>query len=84
MTADEFLALGETDERLELIDGIVCMSPGASFPHQRIVAEISLQIGVFLRSRPVGAVAFEVDVRLSDRLVYRPDLIYLSTEKAAR
>lgn len=84
MTADEFLALGETSERLELIDGVVCMSPSASLPHQRIISEISFQIGAFLRSAPIGVVAVEVDVRLSDRLVYRPDLIYLSSEKAVR
>lgn len=84
MTADDFLALGETSERLELIDGVVCMSPSASLPHQRIITEVSFQIGTFLRANPIGVVTVEVDVRVSDRLVYRPDLIYLSNEKAAR
>lgn len=84
MTADEFLALGETDERLELIDGVVCVSPGASLPHQRIIVELGRQVGAFLRMNPIGISAANVDVRLSDRLVYRPDLIYLSNEKAAR
>lgn len=84
MTADEFLALGETYERLELIDGVVCVSPGASLPHQRIIVELGRQVGAFLRMNPIGISAANVDVRLSDRLVYRPDLIYLSNEKAAR
>ena len=84
MTADEYFALGETFERYELIDGVVCMSPSPTFQHQRIITEIAIQIGGFLAKHPIGEVAVEIDVRLSDRLVYRPDLIFLATEKAAR
>lgn len=38
MTADEFLALDETAERYELIDGVVVMSASASGPHSEIVS----------------------------------------------
>lgn len=84
MSADEYLALGETRERYELIDGVVCMSPSASFAHQRIVTEIAAQVRAFLKNRPLGEVAVETDVRFADDLVYRPDLVYLSREKASR
>lgn len=84
MTADEFLALGETFERLELIDGAVCVSPSGSLPHQRIIVELAGQLGAFLRKSQIGIAVMSVDVRLTDRLVYRPDLIYLFNEKAAR
>ena len=60
------------------------MSPSASFWHQRIAAEIVRQIGDYLVQRPIGEVAVEVDIRLRDDLVYRPDVVFLRSEKAAR
>lgn len=84
MSADEYLALGETQTRYELIDGVVCMSPSPTFRHQQVITEIAIQIGTFLRDHPVGRVAVEIDVRLRDNLVYRPDVVYLSNENAAR
>lgn len=84
MSADEYFALGETFERYELIDGVVCMSPSPSLGHQRIIADITIQIGAFLATDPLGDVAVEIDVRFVDDLVYRPDVIFLSKEKAAR
>lgn len=84
MNADEYLALGESQERYELIDRVVCMSPGPSSLHQRIITEVAIQIGAFLKTHPVGEVAVEVDVRFSDTLVYRPDVVFLSAVKADR
>ena len=60
------------------------MSPSPTFRHQQVITEIAIQIGNFLRDHPVGRVAVEIDVRLRDDLVYRPDVVYLSNEKAAR
>ena len=84
MSADEYYALGETFERYELIDGVVCTSPSPSLPHQRIITDITIQIGSFLATNPLGDVAVEIDVRFANDLVYRPDVIFLSKEKAAR
>ncbi len=84
MSADEYYALGETIERYELIDGVVCMSPSPSLKHQQIITEIASQIRNSLPDGDLGAVAVEIDVRFADDLVYRPDVIFLSKEKAAR
>jgi Uma2 family endonuclease len=84
MNADEYLALGETFERYELIDGVVCMSPSPSFLHQKLITEVSFLIREYLKGRPIGEVAVEIDVRLTDGLVYRPDVVFLRTDKAAR
>ena len=54
MTADEFLALGETLERYELIDGVVCpMAPSPLAGHNEIALEIAYQAKAF--ARPAGA-----------------------------
>ncbi len=85
MSADEYLALPEDPcARYELIDGVICMSPSPIFRHQVLLTELSRQLGDYLLANPNGLVAVEVDVRLGDDLVYRPDLVFLSHEKAAR
>ncbi len=84
MTAEEFLALPESTERYELIDGVVIMSPSASFWHQRIVTEIVRQISAYLESHPIGVVVTDVDVRIAEDVVYRPDILFLTNSKAER
>jgi len=84
MSAEDFLALPPDGYRYELIDGVARMSPSASFPHQLIAAEIVIQIGAFLKDHPIGVVATDVDIRLADNRVYRPDVIFLGSDKAAR
>ncbi len=84
MSAAEFLALPETDERYELVDGVILMSPSASWGHQRIVTEILTQLTVFLRDHPIGVAVMDIDVKLRDDLVLRPNVVYLCADKAAR
>lgn len=60
------------------------MSPSPIFRHQVLLTEIGAQVCNYLNSNLFGLIAFSVDVRLSDELVYRPDLVFLSHEKAAR
>jgi Uma2 family endonuclease len=76
LTADEFFALGETEERLELIDGVVQMAPSPSFPHQRLLRELLRQFERYLETGGSGEVVPDIDVQFSARLVYRPDLVY--------
>lgn len=84
MTANEFMALPESHTRYELLDGIVIVSPSPSFWHQRVVSEVLVEISTYLRANAVGVVVADIDVRLGDNLVYRPDLVFLGHEKAAR
>lgn len=83
MTADEYLTLPESPLHWELVDGVVVLSPSPSFWHQEIAGEILFQITTFLESRPLGKVVFDIDVKLRDNLVYRPDIVFLSAPKAA-
>lgn len=79
MTAEEFLALGETPQRLELVDGVVVMSPSPLPLHQRIAFLIMQQIA---RTMPPGSQLFhETDVVLAPRLVYCPDIVVYAPGK---
>lgn len=71
MTADEFFALGETQDRYELIDGVVVMSPSATPRHWRVVRHLTQALELW---NPAAEYFVEIDVRLGGRLVYCPDL----------
>ncbi len=85
MAADEYIAIGETQIRYELIDGVVVMSPSPSIVHQRVIARLIAEITIFLDANPIGEVYPEIDVNLSAALgsntVYRPDVVYLRRER---
>ena len=76
MTADEYLALGETPERYELIHGVVCMTPSPGADHGAIAVEVTSQL------RNAGFRAFaDIDLRLSPETVYRPDVCAYRRER---
>ena len=88
MTADEYFELGETEERYELIDGVIHMSPSPFPEHQHVVMEISGQIWHFLRTNPVGRVRTDLDVCLrigapGHDLVYQPDVVFIRDQRLA-
>ena len=86
MTAREYLALGETHIRYELIDGVVVMSPSPTAQHQQLIMKIAHQVVSFLNENPIGEVFPELDINLRSGLgqevVYRPDIVYVSKERA--
>lgn len=74
MTAAQYLALGETPERTELVDGVVVMSPSPLPIHQLIVVEVCTQIRVSARQGGLCIAFPDTDVVFAADLVYRPDI----------
>jgi Uma2 family endonuclease len=78
MTAREYFSLGETDERYELIDGVLVMSPSPTLPHQDIVRALLRQIEPTVDELPGVRIVLDTDIKFADDTVYRPDIaIYL-------
>jgi Uma2 family endonuclease len=74
MTADEYLALGETDERYELIDGVVTMSPRPGSRHHDAMWLVVEQARTFAKASG-GRCFSELDLVLHGGLVYTPDIM---------
>lgn len=75
MTADQYIALGETPERYELVDGVVIMSPSPTFRHQKLVMLLIRQLDRYVEPRG-GELVADIDIVLTPKIVYRPDIVY--------
>jgi Uma2 family endonuclease len=84
ITAEEYLAMPEDEFKAELIDGEIVMSPRASGEHQEIVYRLAARLDDWVRPCRTGRVLQDVDVTLDERLVYAPDVVFLSLEHKDR
>jgi Uma2 family endonuclease len=75
LTADEYLSLGETSDRYELIHGTVVMSPSATPRHSEVALRIIQQLLAFADRAGAARIFAETDVRFPGETVYRPDVI---------
>jgi Uma2 family endonuclease len=85
LTYDDFLLFPDDGKRHELIDGEHYVTPPPNPRHQRILGELHLAIGVYLKAHAIGDVFFApLDVVLSEYDVVEPDLLYMSRERASQ
>ena len=81
-TYDRYLRLDD-DERYEVINGELLVTPAPGTAHQRVIAELNFQIAGFVRSRELGEVFFApTDVVLSESDVVQPDILFISGNRA--
>ena len=67
------------DERYELLNGELVMSPSSRERHQYILGRLFLRLGTFIYGRNLGKVyCSPFDVVLSDTDVVQPDLLFVS------
>jgi Uma2 family endonuclease len=77
MTEAEFVAIGETPERIELFDGSLHVSPGPTPRHQKISFNIAATLS--LAAEPAGLQALEaVNVRLGATRIPIPDIVIVA------
>jgi Uma2 family endonuclease len=81
-TADEYLAQGETEERMELIEGEIVIMNTPKFVHQVVASHILVELTLWIRGGVGrGVAAIELDHRLNDRNVFAPDVWWMNESK---
>jgi Uma2 family endonuclease len=71
------------DERYELLNGELILSPSPKEIHQYISSILHIMIGTFVRERSLGKVYYSpFDVVLSNTNVVQPDILFISNERA--
>lgn len=80
MTAAEYLALPETTQPMELINGIVTMSPSPTPRHQDIAGNAYALLRSRARASDGHVYIAPIDVVLDDSQVLQPDVVYLAPE----
>lgn len=77
---EEYIKLREeSEEILEYIDGVICMSPSLSIKHQLVSSNLHTEFGIFLRGKKCKVFAAPTDIQLSigdveDKKIVIPDL----------
>ena len=71
------------DVRYELIDGDLILAPAPTTPHQRVLLNLAVSLGPFVRDNALGeAFVAPTDVYLSDTNVVQPDLLFVAAGRA--
>ena len=82
LTYRDYLDLPESDDRYELIDGELYMTPPPIPEHQGFLGELYVALHIFVRENRLGRVYFApIGVVLSDDDVFQPDMIFISNER---
>jgi Uma2 family endonuclease len=84
LTYEAWLALPETKQRYEIVDGVLIMPPAPTPDHQWVTMELSARLRSFVNQKELGVVlAAPVDllIRREPLRTRQPDILYLSAER---
>jgi len=84
LTYDDFVRFPDDGMRHELIDGEHYVTPSPNTKHQRVLGHLHRLMGNHLDAHPIGQVFMApFDVVFTTFDIVEPDLLYMSSERAA-
>jgi Uma2 family endonuclease len=83
LTYEEYKQLPD-DERYELLEGELVLTPAPTHRHQRILSRLFLRLGLFVEERRLGEVlTAPIGVVFSADTTLQPDLLYTSRDQGS-
>src|SRR3989304_9190713 len=84
LTYEDYLQFPDDGKRHEIIEGDHYVTPVPKTKHQRTSGNLTMALGTFIKKHALGEVlTAPYDVILSDENVVQPDLLFVSTARAA-
>lgn len=79
VSEEEFLALPETTEKVELLDGEVIMAPAPSVLHQDVLGTLVYALRTWARAQPTPVFVGQspLDVRFGPERILQPDALLI-------
>ncbi|MBV8517386.1 MAG: Uma2 family endonuclease [Acidobacteria bacterium] len=85
LTYEDYCDLPDDGKRYEIIDGELYVNPAPNLKHQRVIVNLVLALGFFVRDHKLGDVyVAPTDVVLSKTDVVQPDVLFITNENADR
>jgi len=84
MTKVEFWALPEGPPNFEFEDGVLIPMPSPHGRHQDIATALARVLPVYVVRNGLGRCWVAIDVELTEKLTYVPDLVFLMTDNLSR
>ncbi len=83
MTAADYFAMPDTEERYELIEGRLVVMPSPTLDHQDLVLEIAVALRSYQQATGGRVVIAPADVELGLKTVFQPDVFYIAPDGKA-
>jgi Uma2 family endonuclease len=81
----DYFRLPETNQKVELVKGLLIISPAPSDKHQKISSKLSYLFYTYLLKNNIGEVRYSpLDVRLWEDNIRQPDIAFMSNKHLDR
>ncbi|MGE0823852.1 MAG: Uma2 family endonuclease [Candidatus Binatia bacterium] len=84
ITKAEFWTLPEGPPNFEFEDGVLIAMPSPHGRHQDIASALARVLQVYVVRNGLGRCWIAIDVELTEKLTYVPDLVFLTTDNLSR
>jgi Uma2 family endonuclease len=82
---EHYFALPETNDIVELVDGVIIVAPAPDQDHQYAAVQLVTVLNLLVRKENLGVVLMApFDVRLAPNLVRQPDVLFIREEHRDR
>ena len=82
LTYDDYCQISNDENRYEVIDGVLYMSPSPIVRHQQISLNLSLRLATWAKEAKAGKILYApMDVVLSEHNIVQPDILFVSNER---